>query len=86
MPFSTLKSHFSEMEISGPISKDEIELALAQFKARPTVPVFLNVYHLSELNDYVDWAGFGAYHSGICVHGREWGYGKTDWGKSLNTS
>ncbi|KAF5176231.1 Desi-like protein [Thalictrum thalictroides] len=37
--------------------------------------VLLNVYDLTPLNNYVYWFGFGIFHSGIEVHGMEYGYG-----------
>ncbi|KAL5698090.1 hypothetical protein ACHQM5_029171 [Ranunculus cassubicifolius] len=37
--------------------------------------VILNVYDLTPINGYVYWFGFGIFHSGIEVHGMEYGYG-----------
>lgn len=40
-----------------------------------SVPVFLNVYDITPVNDYTYWLGLGAYHSGIEVHEVEYAYG-----------
>ncbi|KAK1377153.1 PPPDE domain-containing protein [Heracleum sosnowskyi] len=37
--------------------------------------LYLNVYDLSPVNNYLYWFGLGVYHSGIEVHGFEYGYG-----------
>ncbi|XP_021768009.1 deSI-like protein At4g17486 isoform X1 [Chenopodium quinoa] len=37
--------------------------------------VYLNVYDLTPVNDYLYWVGLGVFHSGIEVHGMEYGYG-----------
>lgn len=29
------------------------------------VPVYLNVYDLTSMNDYIRWAGIGVFHCGI---------------------
>lgn len=42
------------------------------------VPVVLNVYDLTPLNNYVSWFGLGIFHSGIEVHGKEYGFGAHD--------
>lgn len=41
-------------------------------------PVVLNVYDLTPLNHYTYWFGFGIFHSGIEVHGMEYGFGAHD--------
>lgn len=41
-------------------------------------PVFLNVYDLTHMNDFIYWAGFGVFHSGVEVHGVEYAYGVHD--------
>ncbi|KAF3442114.1 hypothetical protein FNV43_RR16030 [Rhamnella rubrinervis] len=38
----------------------------------------LNVYDLTPLNNYMFWFGFGIFHSGIEVHGKEYGFGAHD--------
>ncbi|KAL9376656.1 hypothetical protein Peur_030776 [Populus x canadensis] len=40
--------------------------------------VVLNVYDLTPLNQYTYWFGFGIFHSGIEVHGKEYGFGAHD--------
>lgn len=40
--------------------------------------VVLNVYDLTPLNKYTVWFGFGIFHSGIEVHGMEYGFGAHD--------
>ncbi|KAK9026879.1 hypothetical protein V6N11_066738 [Hibiscus sabdariffa] len=40
--------------------------------------VILNVYDLTPYNNYTYWVGFGIYHSGIEVHGKEYGFGAHD--------
>ncbi|KAK7352663.1 hypothetical protein VNO80_18090 [Phaseolus coccineus] len=40
-----------------------------------TVPVHLNVYDLTPINGYAYWLGLGVYHSGVQVHGVEYGFG-----------
>ncbi|GMN44849.1 hypothetical protein TIFTF001_014045 [Ficus carica] len=37
--------------------------------------VVLNVYDLTPFNNYTYWFGFGIFHSGIEVHGKEYGFG-----------
>ncbi|KAK4781254.1 hypothetical protein SAY87_017360 [Trapa incisa] len=39
------------------------------------VEVMLNVYDLTDTNNYTYWFGFGIFHSGIEVHGKEYGFG-----------
>lgn len=41
--------------------------------------VILNVYDLTPVNNYAVWFGFGIFHSGIEVHGMEYGYGAHDY-------
>jgi len=45
-------------------------------------PVLLNVYDLTPVNDYLYWLGFGVFHSGIEVHGMEYGFGAHDFSSS----
>lgn len=40
--------------------------------------VVLNVYDLTPINGYTYWFGFGIFHSGIEVHGMEYGFGAHD--------
>ncbi|CAJ2642119.1 deSI-like protein At4g17486 [Trifolium pratense] len=47
-----------------------------------TTNVVLNVYDLTPLNNYFYWFGFGIFHSGIQVHGKEYGFGAHDFPSS----
>ncbi|CAL1387995.1 unnamed protein product [Linum trigynum] len=47
-------------------------------KKTGTVPVYLNVYDLTPMNGYAYWVGLGIYHSGVQVHGVEYGFGAHD--------
>uniref|UniRef100_A0A1D1Y7S9 UPF0326 protein At4g17486 n=1 Tax=Anthurium amnicola TaxID=1678845 RepID=A0A1D1Y7S9_9ARAE len=38
-------------------------------------PLYLNVYDLTPINNYLYWVGLGVFHSGIEVHGMEYGFG-----------
>ncbi|KAK3439320.1 hypothetical protein EUGRSUZ_C04173 [Eucalyptus grandis] len=40
--------------------------------------VILNVYDLTPANSYTAWCGLGIFHSGIQVHGKEYGFGAHD--------
>ncbi|KAL3499662.1 hypothetical protein ACH5RR_038755 [Cinchona calisaya] len=42
---------------------------------RNRVSLYLNVYDLTNINDYLYWFGLGIFHSGIEVHGLEYGFG-----------
>ncbi|KAL5074757.1 hypothetical protein RYX36_013741 [Vicia faba] len=45
-------------------------------KEKPgSVLVYLNVYDLTPMNGYAYWFGLGVYHSGVQVHGVEYGFG-----------
>ncbi|KAK4753938.1 hypothetical protein SAY87_002042 [Trapa incisa] len=37
--------------------------------------VVLNIYDLTDVNNYTYWFGFGIFHSGVEVHGKEYGFG-----------
>ncbi|XP_076948663.1 deSI-like protein At4g17486 [Bidens hawaiensis] len=45
-------------------------------------PVYLNVYDLTPMNGYAYWAGFGIFHSGVEVHGVEYGFGAHEYSSS----
>ncbi|CAI8587246.1 unnamed protein product [Vicia faba] len=51
-------------------------------KNNNTTNVVLNVYDLTPLNNYLYWLGFGIFHSGIQVHGKEYGFGAHDFPSS----
>lgn len=40
-----------------------------------TAPVYLNVYDISTINSCISWTGLGAFHTGLEVHGVEYGFG-----------
>ncbi|XP_030475998.2 deSI-like protein At4g17486 [Syzygium oleosum] len=40
--------------------------------------VVVNVYDLTPANSYTAWCGLGIFHSGIEVHGKEYGFGAHD--------
>eukprot|EP01023_Acetabularia_acetabulum_P028387 TRINITY_DN26822_c1_g1_i4.p1 TRINITY_DN26822_c1_g1~~TRINITY_DN26822_c1_g1_i4.p1 ORF type:complete len:191 (-),score=16.01 TRINITY_DN26822_c1_g1_i4:181-753(-) len=46
------------------------------------VPVYLNVYDLTEQNGYMYWCGFGVFHSGVQVYDIEYAYGGHDYNSS----
>jgi hypothetical protein len=46
------------------------------------VPVVLNVYDLTPINNYLIWCGVGIFHSGIEVHGMEYGFGAHEYPSS----
>ncbi|KAL4335863.1 hypothetical protein GQ457_07G010790 [Hibiscus cannabinus] len=37
--------------------------------------LYLNVYDLTPINNFIYWLGLGVFHSGIQVHGMEYGFG-----------
>ncbi|KAI3773467.1 hypothetical protein L1987_47997 [Smallanthus sonchifolius] len=40
-----------------------------------SIPVYLNVYDLTSMNEYAYWFGLGVYHSGVQVHRVEYAFG-----------
>ncbi|RAL44522.1 unnamed protein product [Cuscuta campestris] len=44
--------------------------------------LYLNVYDLTTINNYLYWFGVGVFHSGIEVHGLEYGYGAHEYSSS----
>nr|GMC50360.1 deSI-like protein At4g17486 isoform X1 [Ipomoea batatas] len=44
--------------------------------------LYLNVYDLTPVNNYLYWFGLGVFHSGIEVHGLEYGFGAHDFPSS----
>ena len=44
--------------------------------------LYLNVYDLTPVNNYLYWVGFGIFHSGIEVHGLEYGFGAHEYPSS----
>ncbi|XP_010518715.1 PREDICTED: deSI-like protein At4g17486 isoform X1 [Tarenaya hassleriana] len=45
-------------------------------------PVYLNVYDLTPVNNYLYWFGLGIFHSGIEAHGLEYGFGAHEYASS----
>ncbi|KAH0870782.1 hypothetical protein HID58_077804, partial [Brassica napus] len=45
-------------------------------------PVYLNVYDLTPVNDYLYWFGIGIFHSGVEAHGMEYCYGAHEYSSS----
>ncbi|CAI0417921.1 unnamed protein product [Linum tenue] len=46
------------------------------------IPVYLNVYDLTTVNNYLYWFGLGIFHSGIEVHGMEFSFGAHEYPSS----
>ncbi|WCJ25828.1 PPPDE putative thiol peptidase family protein [Euphorbia peplus] len=44
--------------------------------------LYLNIYDLTPVNNYLYWFGLGIFHSGVEVHGMEFGYGAHDYSSS----
>lgn len=44
--------------------------------------LYLNVYDLTPINNYLYWFGLGIFHSGIEVHGLEYGFGAHEYSSS----
>ncbi|CAA0825418.1 PPPDE putative thiol peptidase family protein [Striga hermonthica] len=44
--------------------------------------LYLNVYDLTPINNYLYWVGLGIYHSGIEVHDMEYGFGAHEFSTS----
>ncbi|KAI3918653.1 hypothetical protein MKX01_041973 [Papaver californicum] len=44
--------------------------------------LYLNVYDLTPMNNYLYWFGLGIFHSGIEVHGMEYGFGAHEYSSS----
>lgn len=44
--------------------------------------LYLNVYDLTPVNNYLYWFGLGVFHSGIEVHGLEYGFGAHEYSSS----
>ncbi|KAJ0251283.1 DeSI-like protein [Hirschfeldia incana] len=59
---------------SSSCSSDEREDNTGEEEARLT-PVYLNVYDLTPVNNYLYWFGIGIFHSGIESHDLEYCYG-----------
>nr|XP_011465251.1 PREDICTED: deSI-like protein At4g17486 isoform X3 [Fragaria vesca subsp. vesca] len=51
-------------------------------RKRTRALLYLNVYDLTPVNNYLYWFGFGVFHSGIEVHGLEYGFGAHEYPSS----
>lgn len=47
-----------------------------------TYAVYLNIYDISPINNYLYWFGLGIFHSAVEVHGMEFGYGAHEYATS----
>ncbi|KAI3769806.1 hypothetical protein L6452_00919 [Arctium lappa] len=47
----------------------------SRFYPPGSYPVYLNVYDISTINSCISWTGLGAFHTGLEVHGVEYGFG-----------
>ncbi|KAF7051489.1 hypothetical protein CFC21_059724 [Triticum aestivum] len=47
-----------------------------------TYAVYLNIYDISPINNYLYWFGLGIFHSAVQVHGMEFGYGAHEYATS----
>lgn len=47
-----------------------------------TAHIYLNIYDLTPVNNYMYWFGFGIFHSGIEVYGMEYGFGAHEYPSS----
>ncbi|XP_076889953.1 deSI-like protein At4g17486 [Bidens hawaiensis] len=47
----------------------------SRFYPPGTAPVYLNVYDICSINSCISWTGLGAFHTGLEVHGVEYGFG-----------
>ncbi|KAL5211007.1 hypothetical protein ABZP36_006630 [Zizania latifolia] len=60
-------------------SKDRLNAAAPPPPPPPppksTADLYLNIYDISPINHYLYWFGLGIFHSGIEVHGMEYGFG-----------
>ncbi|KAJ1693835.1 hypothetical protein LUZ63_010533 [Rhynchospora breviuscula] len=73
--FLKLAKSFSTKELVEKKEKKQGESAGGGAEAAQKTPIYLNVYDISPINKYLYWFGLGIYHSGIQVHGMEYGYG-----------
>jgi len=51
-------------------------------KEKSRASLYLNVYDLTPINNYIYWFGLGVFHSGIEVHGLEYGFGAHEYPSS----
>ncbi|KAJ4824579.1 hypothetical protein Tsubulata_044955 [Turnera subulata] len=68
----------AENDIASNSSSGNEDLNKGSSSSKESSFVILNVYDLTPLNQYTYWFGFGIFHSGIEVHGKEYGFGAHD--------
>ncbi|KAF5460141.1 hypothetical protein F2P56_020031 [Juglans regia] len=66
----------------GESSSSSMENELSDRVKKNQASLFLNVYDLTPANDYLYWFGVGIFHSGIEVHGLEYGFGAHEYSSS----
>ncbi|PKI41524.1 deSI-like protein At4g17486 [Punica granatum] len=64
-----VSSSAGSSSVSSPVKEEESNRTL----------LYLNVYDLTPINNYLYWFGLGIFHSGIEVHGLEYGFGAHDY-------
>ncbi|KAM5573037.1 deSI-like protein [Rosa sericea] len=67
---------------SSPSSSSSVEKEQQTDRKRTRALLYLNVYDLTPVNNYLYWFGFGVFHSGIEVHGMEYGFGAHEYPSS----
>ncbi|XP_062029761.1 deSI-like protein At4g17486 isoform X2 [Rosa rugosa] len=63
-------------------SSSSVEKEQQTDRKRTRALLYLNVYDLTPVNNYLYWFGFGVFHSGIEVHGMEYGFGAHEYPSS----
>ncbi|XP_040367761.1 deSI-like protein At4g17486 isoform X2 [Rosa chinensis] len=63
-------------------SSSSVEKEQQTDRKRTRAHLYLNVYDLTPVNNYLYWFGFGVFHSGIEVHGMEYGFGAHEYPSS----
>lgn len=59
--------------------EEKLKATMAQNGEEMETHVVVNVYDLTPINRYTYWFGFGIFHTGIEVHGMEYGFGAHDY-------
>ncbi|KAK4745231.1 hypothetical protein SAY87_011543 [Trapa incisa] len=61
-----------------PMSSSTVSSPLKEEESNRTL-LYLNVYDLTPINNYLYWLGLGIFHSGIEAYGLEYGFGAHDY-------